>query len=190
MNPADTLSYIVGRRSLRAMEPGAKIPQEAVSRMLEAARWAPSCSNTQPWRFVVVQEPEAFQKALQALKPGNRTWAQHAGALIVLCANPADDYEMAGQPAYLFDCGLAAQNLMLQGVAEGLVMHPMAGWEEEPMRLAIGLPMPYRVVCVIAAGQTGKLENLPEDLQKREAGERVRKPLANLVYFDAWPNEG
>lgn len=177
---------ILKRRSLRAIDPTRSIPDEVLTRMLEAARWAPSCSNRQPWRFVAVEDPEALDRARSALKRGNQTWANHAPLLIAVCANPADDYELNGQPLYLLDCGLAAENLILQGVAEGLAVHPMAGWEEDKMREALSIPDPYRVVVVIAVGYPGRLEDLPEDLQQRETAERSRKPLEELVHYNGW----
>lgn len=182
----DLHSLIKSRRSLRAIDRERSLPDAVVTRLLEAARWAPSCSNMQPWRFVVVQSAEALSRAQGALKRGNQTWANHAPLLIVVCANPADDYEANGQPLYLLDCGFATENLLLQGIAEGLVMHPMAGWDEEPMRAALEIPDPYRVVVVIAAGYPGRLEDLPEDLQQRETAARARKPLAELVHYNGW----
>lgn len=68
-------------------------------------------------------------------------------------------------------------------------MHPMAGWEEEPMKAAIGLPDPYRVVCVIASGFPGQIENLDIDLQEREKSPRIRKPLEEIAVFGAWPED-
>lgn len=179
---------LLNRRSLRALATN-PIPREMTMRMLEAARWAPSCSNSQPWRFVVVEEEPVLTAVKSALKPGNQKWASTAPMIIVVCAKPEDDFLSFGQPLYLFDCGLATENLLLQGVAEGLVMHPMAGWEEEPMKAAIGLPDPYRVVCVIASGFPGQIENLDIDLQEREKSPRIRKPLEEIAVFGAWPED-
>lgn len=174
------------RRSLRAMAPTKPVPSNVIERILEAARWAPSSSNAQPWRFVVVTGAEALEKARGALRRGNQTWAGRAPLLIVVCANPDDDAIPDGKPLYLFDCGLATENLILQAIEEGLVVHPMAGWYEEPMRAALEIPEPNRVVVVIALGYPGRLEDLPEDLQQKETGERVRKPLSELVHYDRW----
>jgi nitroreductase len=184
--PSGLNPVIAKRRSLRAIDPDRPVPRDVVTRLLGAARWAPSSGNTQPWRFVVVDAPEALARAHTALKPGNLTWAGRAPLLLLVCANPEDDGAINGQPLYLFDCGLATENLLLQGIAEGLVVHPMAGWDEDTMRAALTIPLPYRIVVTIAAGYPGRLENLPEPLQQRETAERTRKPLAELTHFNGW----
>ncbi len=182
----DLHPLIMQRRSLRAIDPARPVPPEVVARLLEAARWAPSSGNTQPWRFVVVDEPEALIRAREALKPGNRTWADHAPLLVVICANPEDDGVFYGQPLYLHDCGMATENLLLQGIEEGLVLHPMAGWEEDKMRAALEIPDPYRGVVAIAIGYPGRIEDLAEQLQQRETAERTRKPLTELTHYNRW----
>jgi nitroreductase len=190
--PTDLHPLLLRRRSLRAIDPTLPVEPAMITRLLDAARWAPSSGNTQPWRFVVVTEPDALARAREALKPGNRTWADRAPLLIVVCANPDDDGYINGQPIYLFDCGSATENLLLQGIVEGLVVHPMGGWDEGPMRAALEIPDPYRVMVVVAIGHPGKLEDLPEGLQQRETAERVRKPLTELVHYNRWtaPREG
>lgn len=181
---------ILRRRSLRAIDPAHPIPPDILTRLLEAARWAPSSGNAQPWRFVVVNEGEALARVYDALRRGNQTWARSAPLIIVVCANPDDDTFIEGQPLYLLDCGLATENLILQGIEEGLVVHPMAGWYEDKMRAALAIPDPYRVVVVIAIGYPGRLEDLPEDLQQREIKARERKPLSELVYYNEWESSG
>ena len=135
---------------------------------------------------MIVDEPEALARAREALKPGNRTWADRAPALLVVCANPEDDGIFYGQPLYLFDCGLATENLLLQGIEEGLVLHPMAGWEEDKMRAALEIPDPYRAVVTVAVGYPGRIEDLSEQLRQRETAERTRKPLAELAHYNRW----
>ena len=186
-NSAPALHPLIARRrSLRAIDPARPVEPDVIDRLLEAARWAPSSGNTQPWRFVVVNEPDALARAREALKPGNRTWADHAPLLIVICANPEDDGVFYEQPLYLFDCGLAAENLLLQGIEEGLVLHPMAGWEEDKMRAALAVPDPYRAVVTIAIGYPGRIEDLSEQLQQRETAARTRKSLAELTHYNRW----
>ncbi len=186
MATAEVNDLIMRRRSGRAIAADIVVPAVVIETMLEAARWAPSSGNAQPWRFVVVKDSPNIDAARSALKPGNQSWANAAPVLFVVCANPADDYDVAGQPLYLFDTGLAVQNLLLQGIHLGLVVHPMAGWDEDAMREAIDLPQPYRVICVIAAGYPGNVDLLPEDLQKRETAERSRKAPAEICHYNRW----
>lgn len=177
---------ILRRRSLRAIDPHRPVPQDVVTRLLEAARWAPSSGNSQPWRFYVINSPEALAKAHTALHPGNQRWANRAPLMLLICANPADDGDINGQPLYLLDCGLAVENLLLQGTEEGLVVHPIAGWDEAAMRAVMEIPHPYRIVVVIVIGYPGPLDELPEDLQIREQAPRERKPLSELTHYNRW----
>lgn len=187
--PLDTpqpLSLLAERRSLRAIDPNRPVSPDVLARLLEAGRWAPSSANNQPWRFIVVNEPDALERAHPALAPGNRLWADRAPLLLVVAANPGDDAIADGKPYYLFDCGLATENVLLQGHAEGLVTHPMLGFLEEPMRAALGIPDPYRVVIVVAIGWPGRIENLPANFQEREQQPRARKPLTEIVHYNGW----
>lgn len=135
---------------------------------------------------MVVQAPEALGGARTALRAGNQAWANRAPVIIVVFADPADDHTADGKPLYLLDCGLAVENLLLQGIAEGLVVHPMAGWHEAPMKEALAIPDPFRVVVVIAVGWPRNFEDLAPDLQAKERAERSRKPLADLVWHDRY----
>ncbi len=176
------------RRSLRAIDPNKQISDTVLESLLEAARWAPSSGNAQPWRFIPVRERSALAKVREALKPGNRTWADRAPMLMVIGANPEDDSTTDEKEYYLFDCGLAAENMILQGIAEGLIMHPMLGWTEQLIKQALNVPDPIRIAVVIAVGYPGRLEDLNEKLQKKETADRKRKPLAEITHYDGWQN--
>ena len=130
-------SILLQRQSKRAYL-DKPIPGDILRRVLEKTRWAPSSSNNQPWRFIVVQEPEALARLQEGLTRGN-AWAKAAPVLIVLAARESDDYTRRDNPAvkyYLLDCGLALENLLLAAVEEGLMGHPMAGFKTAVVREA------------------------------------------------------
>jgi nitroreductase len=153
---------------------GAPISREALLTLLEAARWAPSGGNGQPWRFVyALRGTPAFDAFLAALVPGNREWAHAAGALVVLAARTVrEDGKPAASAA--FDAGAAWMAFALQGTLSGLAVHAMGGFEREAARTAAALPVGVEPQVVIAVGHPGPIEALPERLQAREApGDRL-----------------
>jgi nitroreductase len=182
-----TIHTLISQRwSPRALDPSAKITDEQLVSLFEAARWAPSSGNTQPGRWIVGRRgDEAFARIFDALRPGNQKWAGAAGALIVGCVVTEDE---TGRPMPMPDyvLGLAAENLVLQAVAEGLVAHQMGGFDQDAVAESFGLPETARAVVAIAVGTMGSLDLLPDDLREREQAERVRKPLDKLVFSRNW----
>ena len=156
--------------------------------LLDAARWAPSSSNEQPWRFVVAtkQEPADYDRLLACLLEGNRKWAYRAPVLMLSVARM--DFEEDGRPnRHAFhDVGLATENLLLQATALGLVAHPMAGFDIEKARADLKIPSGYEPVAMIAVGYPGELSVLPDYLQQRELKPRERKPLTDITFWGQW----
>jgi len=176
---------IAARRSLRAfsqrpVEPG------KIERMLEAARWSPSCANRQPWRFVVVGADDPSRAAVEeALDPGN-AWARRAPALIVAGARRADAAVVESREYFLLDTGMALMSLLYRGVDLGLLVHPMAGWKEAPLRSALGLPEDFSPAAVVAVGYAGKSDDLDEATRKKDEKPRARKPLGEVAFRTRW----
>lgn len=183
--PAHPVDPLFPRRwSPRAMS-GAPVSPEALLTLLEAARWAPSGGNGQPWRFVWARRgTPAFDALLGALVPANQAWAHAAGALVLLCARTVRD---DGKPATsaAFDAGAAWMALALQGTISGLVIHAMGGFDEAAARQAAGLPGDLQPQVVIAVGHPGPIEALPERLRAREAPSD-RLPLEALAREGRW----
>ena len=164
-HPVDPL--FLRRWSPRAMS-GAPLTRAALLPLLEAARWAPSGGNGQPWRFTyALRGTPAFDAFLGALVPGNQAWAHAAGALVVLAARTV---RVDGKPAPSapFDCGAAWMAFALQGTLSGLVVHAMGGFEKEAARAAAALPAALEPQVVIAVGHPGDAAALPEKLRARE----------------------
>ena len=156
--------------------------------VLEAARWAPSSYNEQPWAFIVAtkDQPENFAKVLSCLVPGNQTWAKAVPVLMLSFAHLA--FERNQQPnrhAY-HDVGLASASLTFQAMAESLAVHQMAGIELDKIRSTFAVPQGWDPVSGIAIGYPGDSVNLPEQLRQRELAERVRKPLSSFVFTSIW----
>ena len=156
--------------------------------LLEAARWAPSSYNEQPWSFIVAtkDDPVEFGRLLSCLVEGNIQWAQHAPVLMVSVARLS--FEDDGKPnRHAFhDVGLAVANLIVQATALGLVVHQMAGIFPDKIRELYGIPEGYEAVAGIALGYPGDPQSLPEGLRKRELAPRERKPLTEFVFTGRW----
>lgn len=156
--------------------------------LLEAARWAASCFNEQPWSFIVATKESAdeFERLLGCLVESNAVWAQHAPVLMLSVAKL--NFERNGKPnRHAFhDVGQAAASLTLQATALGLVVHQMAGFSVAKAREQYAIPEGYEPVAAIAVGYQSEPENLPEDLRKKEEAPRTRRPLESFVFNGRW----
>ena len=177
----DFSRVIAARRSLRAFSERPVEP-EKIGRMIEAARWSPSCANRQPWRFVIVEKGDPVRPALEeALDRGN-AWAKRAPVLIVAGARKADAALVEGREYFLHDTGLATMSLLHRGVDQGLLVHPMAGWREEPLKAALSLPDDFSPITVIAVGYAGKTEDLEEEARRKDEKPRIRKGTGEIAF--------
>jgi nitroreductase len=161
------------------------VEKEKLLTLLEAARWAPSSFNEQPWAFLVATKENEmeFQRLLGCLVEGNQAWAQYAPVLMISLAKL--HFEHNGKPNRhaLHDVGLAAENLALQAVALGLQAHQMAGIEVEKIRERYAVPEGWEPVAGIAVGYPAEeFLHLPEKLQQRQRAARTRKPLTEFVF--------
>jgi nitroreductase len=162
------------------------IPAAELKKLFEAARWAASSSNEQPWRFLVGRRgDETYQKIFNALVEFNQSWAKSAPVLVLSVAKMV--FTNNGKPnAYgMHDTGAASATLALQATAIGLHTHSMAGFDREQLRASFAIPSDYEIGAVTAIGYFGDPARLPEHLQKMEVSPRQRKPLEELV-FSAW----
>ncbi len=184
-NPVHEL--IRQRWSPRAFAGRAAAPEKILS-LLEAARWAPSSMNEQPWSFLLgtKEQPEPFRKMVDCLMEGNQTWAKQAPALILSTARSS--FVRNNQPNHfaLHDLGLAVGNLLIQATALGLHAHLMGGYDPEKIRKSFHIPATHELGAVIALGYLGNPEDLPEELRRRETAPRSRKPLPDFVFYAEW----
>ena len=161
------------------------VPKESLERIFEIIRWTPSCANKQPWRIVFVQDRERHDKFSQALAKGNE-WAAKAPVLVAVCAREADDYSREDDPVkyYQFDGGMATLSLLLGAVQEGLMGHPMAGYDAAGVKKALDIPDEYHVLCVASLGYEGPIDLLDERTRAKDESPRVRKELSEIIAMD------
>lgn len=171
---------IINRWSPRAMS-GAPMSHETLMQLFEAARWAPSSFNNQPWRFVYAyRDTSAWNRLFDLMVEFNQSWAQNASALIVLISR--DTFEKTGKPSRTssFDTGSAWENLAIQATAMGLVAHAMEGFSYEKARSELDVPEGYTVECMIAVGYPAANVVLPQEIAERE-GYSGRKSIKEIV---------
>ncbi|MBI1684082.1 nitroreductase family protein [Caulobacter hibisci] len=159
--------------------------------LLEAARWAPSAFNSQPWRFVYAfRDGPGWPALLDALVPFNRQWAGRAGALVAVASKTTmlRPGQSAAEPSHShsFDAGAAWGYLALQAARLGLAAHAMTGVDFQAAGSAIGLPADHRLEAVVAIGAAGEAQDLPDFLQAREAPS-PRAPLATFAFETRFP---
>ncbi|MBA5866874.1 MAG: nitroreductase [Nitrospira sp. CR1.3] len=164
------------------------IEHEKMRSLFEAARWAPSSSNEQPWRFLAAtkETPVDYDRLLACLVEGNRKWAFRAPLLVMSVASLNFEDEAKPNRHAFHDTGLAAENLVLQAVALGLVAHQMAGFDIEKARRTCLIPPGYDPVAMIAVGYPGDPSLLPDYLREREMKPRDRKPAGEFVFSSQW----
>ncbi len=173
----------LNRWSPRALSPEA-IPHEHLMTLFEAAKWAPSSFNNQPWRFVYANHnTPVFNQLLDTMVPINREWAQHASVLVLVLSHRF--FETTGHHAssHAFDVGAACQNMALQASCTNLALHLIEGFNKEQARFNMNIPTEYAIEVLAAVGKPGDITMLPERLQHREKPSE-RKKLNEFVFKD------
>lgn len=184
------LDVIAHRWSSRAFAPERPVHREVVLRLLEAARWAPSSGNAQPWRFLVFDDtvPEAREAARDTLKRGN-SWARRAPVLLAVLSQTRWPDSDAVNPNAAYDTGAAVLSLSLQAQHEGLVVHQMAGYDRAAFRRRFDLPDGVEPRVLVAVGWPGDPGLLEEGKQQREHAPRRRRAVADFAAVGAWDGE-
>ena len=162
---------------------------EKLRQLFEAARWAPSSFNEQPWSFVLTTKSEDlpnYERLLSCLTGHNRDWAHRAPVLVMSVAK--HHFEMGGQANRysIHDVGLATENLTIQAIALDLFVHLLAGFDAAKARKLFAIPETHEPVCVMAIGYFGNLEALSPDLQRRELTPRHRREFKEFVFSGQW----
>ena len=156
--------------------------------LFEAARWAPSSYNEQPWRYIVAtrDNPEQFQRALSCLVEGNQVWAKAAPVLALGVVSLRFARNAKDNRAAVHDLGLAAGNLLLEATARGLFVHQMIGILPDKAREIYGIPEGFEAWTAMAIGYRGDPTRLPDRLRERDLAARERKPLSEFVFGGKW----
>jgi nitroreductase len=177
----DVLPLFPQRWSPRAMT-GQPVPQKDLLRLFEAARWAPSTYNEQEWRFLYApREGPHWQTFLHLLMEANQAWCKNAGVLIVVLSHKVFSRNGKPNPVHTFDAGLASQNLLLQAASMGLVAHGMAGFDRDKVRTDLQVPEDYAIEAMIAVGQPGDPNDLPENYRQMDLEPTGRNPVSQFT---------
>jgi nitroreductase len=175
------LELIKQRWSARSFSPK-EISTESMLTILEAASWAASANNEQPWEFqYALKGTPGFDLIWNCLMPGNQPWNKKAAAFIVTIAR--NTFGATGKPnTYAtHDVGLATSHILLQASSMDIFTHPMAGFEKDKLSEALGLTENQTPICVVALGYLDDAEKLEEPFKGRELTPRTRKPLSEIV---------
>lgn len=182
---APILDVLAERWSTRIFDADAPIDERALSTALEAARWAPSAGNTQPWRFLVARRGTPAHATIASTLTGfNPQWAPQAGALVVVLTQTVRE---DGTPLRWaeYDAGQSAAFFVAQAHAEGLHAHEMGGFDAAALADAFALDPALTPLTVIAVGALGDPEKASDELRRREAAPRTRRPLTDTLLLDA-----
>jgi nitroreductase len=164
------------------------VSDEELRSLFEAARWAASSNNEQPWSYIVAKKEDAgeFARLLSCLVEFNQAWAKSASALALGVSRLNFARNEKPNRVAIHDLGLAAGNLVLEATARGLAVHQMAGILPEKARELFSIPEGYEPLTGIAIGYAGDPADLPEELRARDAARRPRKPLKEFVFASKW----
>jgi nitroreductase len=164
------------------------IPQDVLRSLFEAARWAPSSSNQQPWAYIVAtkDDKENFDKMLGVLVEFNAGWAKNAAALAIAVAELTFTQNNTPNRNAQYDTGAASALLSVEATARGLAVHQMAGFDPEKARQTFGIPAGWEPIAALAIGYPGDPDSLPAKLKDRELAPRTRKPLSEFVMAGHW----
>jgi nitroreductase len=179
-----TLEAISKRASLKSHLSAQKVEPEKIAKVLDAARLAPSARNQQPWRFIVVQGKQNVENVVTKAFFEFSQGFKEAPVLIFVCANPSDDDIHEGREYYLFDVGLAFENLLLAATDLGLVTHPMSSVNEDELRKVLHIPGEVRFVAAtpLSYPSTGSYDEAAQEKLSR----RTRRSLKEVAYSEIW----
>ena len=167
---------------------GQEIEDEDLRLLFEAARWAPSSYNQQPWRFIIAkkEEREEFQTFVDLLSEGNRSWAPSAPVLVLSLAEVVNEYNNKINRFAFHDLGIAVGNLLFQATSMGLGVHLMGGYDVEKAKTVLNIPDNFEPAAMMAIGYQGEIDHLPVELKRRELAKRTRKEVDEIVYTAKW----
>ena len=171
---------ILNRWSPRSMT-GEALNDDDIMSLFEAARWAPSSYNNQPWRFIYAKRnTEHWDRFFNLLAEGNKNWTKNAALLVVVISRKNFEFNEKLAITHQFDAGSAWENLALEASSRGIVAHGMQGFDYEKAGVDLGVPHDFEVMAMIAIGKKGPIEILPPELQEKEKL-TDRKPLKEII---------
>lgn len=180
---------IAHRWSPRAFDPDRAVSSQQQLALAEAARWAPSCFNDQPWRYLFFDrfdDNDSWSHALSCLTEKNQMWAKQAPLLILSCAMPHFRQNEKPNRWAQHDTGAASLNLFLQANAMGLAVHEMGGFDADKCKHLFEIPQPITPMAMIAVGHQASVDTLPENFRDGETATRERLPMVSSFFRGKW----
>jgi nitroreductase len=179
--------FILKRWSPRAFS-SKPVPPDVLRSLFEAARWAPSSNNEQPWAYLVAtkEDPESYAKTLGVLVEFNANWAKNAPVLALAVAKLNFSKNSTPNRNAPYDLGASAALLSVEATSRGLFVHQMAGFDPHKARQVFEIPSDWDASAALAIGYAGDLESLSQPLKDRELAPRTRKPLREFVMTGKW----
>jgi nitroreductase len=181
------LPEILERRSIFSFS-DKQVEPEKLNLLFEAARWAPSSMNVQPWRFIYAMRDnsEYYNKIFNSLFDSNKVWAGSAPVLAISIAEVIMEYKDKPNRFAFHDLGMAIGTLLIQATSLGLYVHQMGGYDVEKVRKVLDIPERFEPGAILAIGYKGDVKKLPSELQKREMATRIRKEIREFVFEGVW----
>jgi nitroreductase len=175
------LTVIAGRWSPRAFDPRPVEP-EKLERIFEAARWAASSFNEQPWRYWLAQRRDPHRSKIESFLVDSNAWAKAAPVLLLTATSTIFSKNGRTNTVAVHDLGLANANMAIQAMQEGVLVHGMAGFDAARAQTELAMPGDWRAIAMWAMGYPGSLDALPEQLRARELEPRARRPLSQTIF--------
>ncbi len=196
MHPADKrasttypiVDLLANRWSPRAFADRA-VPSDVLGSLFEAARWAPSSRNLQPWHFVIAErhrDPDGFARILSTLVGANKSWGKRASVLLIAVTEPRPENVKGGNTYAFYDVGQAMAHLSIQAMSCGLYIHQMGGFRRDMAQELLEIPDRYEPVVSAAIGYLADPSILSETMRERELAPRDRNPLSEQVFSAKW----
>lgn len=158
------------------------VEEEKLKSLLEAARWAPSSFNEQPWSYIVGRKGDEFHTKLSECLAEGNNWAKESPILMLSVAKTFFDHKHKPNRHYMHDTGAASVLMAIQATDMDLVMHQMAGFDSDKARENFNINEDYEPAAMIAIGYPGDAESLPDDMKEREQTPRSRKPFEDMIW--------
>jgi len=168
------------RRAKRALATD-PVTTTDIALLVKAAHLAPSCFNSQPWRFVIIDDEETLREVKGAIPKGNY-WTAPAPVIIAVTSRKDLDCQLSdGRDYFLFGCGMAVGNMMIQATQMGLIAHPIAGYNPTKVKEILKVPPDYTLITLVIVGYPGAPEKLSEKHRETELGPRDRKEITQVI---------
>ena len=180
INDSLVSEIIIKRHSGKNYSQSELISYDQILSLMEAARWAPSSYNDQPWNFILCEKDmthEDYEKVLNCLIPSQKKWAENAPILVVIVARKKFQHNGKPNEWAEYDTGAAVQNLALQAVEIGLMAHSIGGFDKEKLIQDLHIPADFQPMCVVAIGY-----EVADEVEKP----RIRKPIGENFFFGKW----